>query len=508
MGYAPINYSYFLPLRFLCYDKCAKKIEGGNILEQKERIRQIAAEKASAIADMNHCVWSYAEYGYQERQSAAKLMDTLRAEGFQVESGIAGIETAFVARWGSGKPVIGILAEYDALPGLSQQAGVAKPEPIPGKEYGHGCGHSALGAGSVGAAIVAKTYLEKNPMSGTIELYGCPAEETGFGKAFMTRAGCFDHLDMAFSWHPYEGNACWGTRSVAYYKVRFRFKGITAHAGGNPEMGRSALDACELMNVGVNYLREHIISSARVHYAYLDCGGEAPNVVQDHAALLYFVRAPKLHDCAEILDRIKDIARGAALMTGTTVEIKVLGGLSDNIPNPTASQLLSDCFVECGGPDFGEEEFAIARRFLQAMPEKQRAQVVAAGAKANGVSQEEFAEHPLSTVVMPYSPAMRNIVATGSTDVGDVSYRVPTAQLMGATAIPGTVAHTWQMTAQVGTSIGDKCCEAVARAIALACVRLCEQPALADQARRELLEETGGAYESPLPDDVLPGEGM
>lgn len=477
-------------------------------MEQKDIIRQIAAQKAAEIADINRCVWQYAEYGYQEKQSAARIQRTLQQEGFAVESGIAGIPTAFVGRWGSGKPVIGILAEYDALPALSQQAGVAAPAPVPGQRYGHGCGHSALGAGSVGAALIVKEYLQQRGLPGTVELYGCPAEETGFGKAFLVKAGCFDHLDMAFCWHPGDTNAAWGARSVAYYKVEFRFKGITAHAGGAPELGRSALDACELMNVGVNYLREHIISTARVHYAYLDCGGEAPNVVQDHAALLYFVRAPRLAQSAEILARIEDIARGAALMTGTTVAIKVLGGMSDYLPNPTASQLLSDAFAEAGAPDFDEEAYAVARRFLQALPEEQRRRVIADGAKSNGVSEEEFARRPLHTAVVPYSPAMRQMVMTGSTDVGDVSYRVPTGQLTAAACIPGTGAHTWQMTAQVGTAIGDQAALAAARAIALACARVYAEPALAARARQELLDETGGAYESPIPDGVQPGEGM
>ena len=477
-------------------------------MEKKQTICNIATQKEDVIAGINQAVWNYAEYGYQEEKSAAKIVETLRKEGFEVEEGIAEIPTAFVGRFGSGKPVIGILAEYDALPELSQRAGVASPCPIEGKKFGHGCGHSALGAGAAGAAIIVKEYLKNHQMSGTVELYGCPAEETGFGKAFMVKAGCFDHLDMAFSWHPMDKNSVWGTRAVAYYKVRFNFKGLTAHAGGAPHLGRSALDACELMNVGVNYLREHIITDARVHYAYLDCGGEAPNIVQDHASLLYFVRAPRLAQSAEILERIKKIAQGAALMTETSVEIKVLGGLSDNIPNNTASKLLSDAYQETGAPDFGEEEFIIARKFLDAMSPEQRERVIKKGAKDNGVTEEEFAAHPLNTSIVPYTPAMRNILMTGSTDVGDVSYRVPTGQITAATGVPETGAHTWQMTAQVGSSIGDKASVAAARAIALACVKVYENPSLTEIAKQELLDETGGEYLSPIPDDVRPGEGM
>ena len=229
-------------------------------MEKKQFICDMVAEKADVIAGINQAVWDFAEFGYHEEKSAEKIKEVLRVEGFEVESGLAGIATSFVGRFGSGKPVIGILAEYDALPELSQEAGVARPCPISGKEYGHGCGHSALGAGAVGAAIAVKEYLKKTGQPGTVELYGCPAEETGFGKTFMVKDHCFDHLDMAFCWHPMDGNMSMSVRTVAYYKVRFDFKGRTAHAGAAPHLGRSALDACELMNVGVNYLREHIIS--------------------------------------------------------------------------------------------------------------------------------------------------------------------------------------------------------------------------------------------------------
>lgn len=231
-------------------------------MEEKQFIHDIVAEKADIIAGINRAVWDYAEFGYQEDQSAEKIKAVLRQEGFEVEEGVAKIPTAFVGRYGSGKPVIGILAEYDVLPDLSQKAGCAKPCPIEGKKYGHGCGHSALGAGAVGAAIAVKEYLQRTGVTGTVKLYGCPAEETGFGKAFMVKEHCFDGIDAAFSWHPMDGNMSMSVRTVAYYKVRFDFKGTTSHAGAAPELGRSALDACELMNVGVNYLREHIISDA------------------------------------------------------------------------------------------------------------------------------------------------------------------------------------------------------------------------------------------------------
>lgn len=471
-------------------------------MDTLEFIRQAACQKEPLIAQVNRSVWQSAEFGYEEAESSAAIAQVLRSEGFEVSLGAGGLPTAIEATYGQGGPVIGFLGEYDALPNLSQEAGVAEPRPIPGKACGHGCGHSALGAGAVGAALIAKEWLAATGTSGTVKFFGCPAEETGFGKAFMVKAGCFKGLDAALTWHPMDMNAAVPMRMVAYYKVRFDFKGRTAHAGACPEQGRSALDACELMNVGVNYLREHIISQARVHYAYLDCGGDAPNVVQEHGSLLYFVRAPKLADSAAILERIKKIAQGAALMTETEVKITVLGGMSDVVPNPTLAKLVSDCFAQAGGPDFGEEEYAIARRYLAALAPEQRAAVLAQGAKLNGVTEEEFARRPLNTAVLPFQPQMMNLVATGSSDVGDVSYQVPTAQLSAATAIPGTGAHTWQFTGQVGSSIGDKGSVAAARALALACARLYEQPALLAAAKEELLAETGGRYQSPIPDDI------
>ena len=338
--------------------------------------------------------------------------------------------------------------------------------------------------------------------TGTLAFFGCPAEEQGFGKGFMAKARCFDGVDMMFTWHPADQNVPMGTRMVANYKVRFDFTGISAHAGAAPEKGRSALDACELMNVGVNYMREHVISDARIHYAYLDNGGEAPNVVQDHASLLYFMRAPKLAQSSEILARIKKIAQGAALMTETEIRVRVLGGLSDVIPNPTAFQVLSDAYVEMGGPEFDEEDYAIARKFLAIFPEDDKKAMAQKMAALHKMTPEEFEKRPLNSVVVPYSPLMRQKVLTASSDVGDVSYLVPTAQLTASAAIPGTGHHTWQYTAQVGTSIGGKACLAAAKAIGLACTRIFNDPALADQAKKELLEETGGVYVSPIPDDL------
>lgn len=465
-------------------------------------IRNAATKKKDCITKINQMVWQYAELGYEEYQSSAMIADTLRAEGFKVELGVGGLPTSLRAVYGSGGPVIGILGEYDALPNLSQEAGTAEHKPLPGKKCGHGCGHCALGAGAAGAAILVKEWLDATQKRGTVVFLGCPAEETGFGKVFMARAGCFKELDAAFSWHPGDSNAAVAVRTIAYYKVRFDFHGRSAHAGACPELGRSALDACELMNVGVNYLREHVPTSARMHYAYLDCGGSAPNIVQENASLLYFIRAPKLAQCRDILLRVKKIAEGAALMTETQVETSILGGLNDYIPSAVLTGLLSRSFEEEGAPDFDEEDFLIARRFLEAMPQAQREKAMEKGAKLNGVSAEDFARSPLHTKVLPFTPGSMGRLLTSSSDVGDVSYQVPTAQLGAAVGVPGTGTHTWQLTAQAGSSLGEKASIAAARAIALACVRIYEDPALLDTAKVQLQEETHGQYLSPIPNEI------
>lgn len=474
------------------------------MMKDLEFLEHVIDQKSQMILDANDRIWEYAELAYHETRSADLLCQILKDEGFSVTTGDAGIPTCFTGSfsYGSGKPVMGILGEYDALSSLSQKAASPRKEPVEAGAPGHGCGHSALGTGSLAAVLAVKEYLVENKKDGTIIYFGCPAEEGAGSKQFMARAGMFDNVDFVYTWHPATINAVECNHSNAIMGANFEFKGVSSHAGGSPHLGRSALDACELMNVGVNYMREHVISDARIHYAYLDNGGEAPNVVQDHASLLYFMRAPKLAQSSEILARIKKIAQGAALMTETEVKVRVLGGLSDVIPNPTAFQVLSDAYVEMGGPKFDEEDYAIARKFLAILPEDDKKAMVQKMAVLHKMTPEEFEKRPLNSVVIPYSPLMRQKVLTASSDVGDVSYLVPTAQLTASAAIPGTGYHTWQYTAQVGTSIGGKACLAAAKAIGLACTRIFDDPALADQAEKELLEETGGVYASPIPDDL------
>ena len=459
--------------------------------------------KSPLIVGINRNVWNFSESRFQEVKSCKYISDVLEKEGFQINRNIPDMPTAFIARYGSGSPVIGITAEYDALPGLNQKAGVAHESPDPSRKNGHGCGHSALGAGAVGAALAVKEWLKDKPGQGTIVLLGTPGEESGYGKIHMLRRKCFDSIDVILTWHPYDMSHAWGRRALGVHNVRFTFTGTAAHAGGAPEKGRSAVDAAELTNIGVNYLREHVSSHTRMHYAWLDSGPKAANVVPPHAGLFYYIRTTNVKEGRETLARMIDIARGAALMTGTKMEYNVVGGTYDFMPNPTIIKVLSDAFVETGGPDFGEEEFKIARQFIDILPADKRAQAIEAGARHDGITPEEFARRPLARQVEPYSPFDNNII-TVSFDLGDISHLIPTAQLYIALSTPHTGLHTWQQAAMAGTSIGDKAAEAAARAIALASIRLYMTPALVAKAKDELKKAETEEYKSVFPENVKP----
>ena len=472
-------------------------------MDAKQQVQAAVREKEAAIWELQEAVWSAAELGYEEVKSAASFCQALREQGFVVETGVAGIPTAFVGTYGSGKPVIGILAEFDALSQLGQAAAAPVKTPVPENENGHGCGHSALGAGSFGAVLAIKDYLDKTGKSGTVKLYGCPAEETGYGKTFMTRAGCFEGVDAVFTWHPFDNNAAWGVSCLANINIVFNFHGRTAHAAAAPHAGRSALDSCEIMNVGVNYLREHVIPEARMHYAYLDVGGTSPNVVQDHACVHYFLRAPKSAQVQEILARVKDIAKGAALICGTECICEIQSGMSDYIPNPTMSAVIQESLTELGAPEFDGADQALATQFFQSLPEESRQQVLAGLARRFGEERaREIAAAPLEETISPL--VLTKVAMPGSTDVGDVSYVTPTAQATLAGFCIGTTPHTWQVTGQIGSSIGEKCYLKAGEVLALSAAKVIDQPELCQQAREELLAETGGVYDCPAPDDVLP----
>lgn len=414
-------------------------------------------------------IWSYAEMGYQEEQSSALLQKTLADQGFEIETGVAEIPTAFVARYGSGQPVIAILGEYDALPGLSQQA-VPYKSSNNGKA-GHACGHHLFGAASAAAAISIKNYLEKEGKSGTVKFYGCPAEEGGSGKVYMTRAGLFDDVDVALHWHADNKNAASVRPALANKSAKFRFYGISAHAAGAPEKGRSALDAVEAMNAMVNMMREHVTESTRIHYV-ITRGGEAPNVVPDFAEVYYYARHKTRAEVINVFDRIVNAAKGAALGTGTEMEYEMIGGTHELLFNDVLQPMVHKNLQSIGGYQYTAEEKVFAEKIAESLGEPLDVQFV------EGVA--------------PYSESAK---AGGSTDVGDVSFAVPTAGLRAATWVPGTPAHSWQAVAAGGTSIGNKGMIIAAKTLALTGMQLIDNPKIIKAAQENFIQKRGKDFQ-------------
>lgn len=451
-----------------------------NYIDIIERNIAANAENLKSVADR---IWSFAEIRYEEVQSAALLADELEGAGFNVTRKAGGIDTAFVASYGSGHPVIAILGEFDALTGLSQKSGVLNHDPIEAGGNGHGCGHNLLGTGALAGILALRDCKDTLGLGGTIRFYGCPAEEGGGGKAYMAREGLFDDVDVAFTWHPWDENLAYNARMLATNQVYFTFRGTSAHAGFEPHLGRSALDAVELMNVGSNYLREHIIQDGRIHYAITDAGGRAPNVVQSYAQVLYKVRAPRMDQVRDITERVKNVARGAALMTGTEVEITFDAASADLVPNVTLARMMHAEFKKFGVATFtnSEKDFAAGIQ-LTFSPEVQ-----ACVAKRNKVLSEDlnaFEEEPT--------------FLHGSTDVGDVSWLVPTGQVYVATEAYGTPPHTWQMVAQGKSGYAQKGMLQAGKVLAASAVQVLMNPLLILSAKTEHKEQLGGEDYVPL----------
>lgn len=471
-----------------------------------EFLANVIDEKAAMILDANDKIWEYAEMAFKEFRSAKLLCDILREEGFSVEEGLAEMPTCFLGKYrvGSGKPVIGLLGEYDALSGLSQKAGCPeKAELHPGMP-GHGCGHSALGTGALAAAIAVKEYLAANQKDGTVIYFGCPAEEGAGSKQFMARAGLFDDVDFVYTWHPASINKVDDTHNNAIMGANFHFEGITSHAGATPYLGRSALDACELMSVGCNYLREHIIDGARVHYAYIDAGGTSPNVVQDHATVRYEVRAPYVYQLKELFDRVVRVAEGAALMTDTKMTYELCMAFTEYMPNLALSELADECLTEVGAPEWTEEDYELARKFRDSYNDLTKAAMKDELIGIYGEDRlEEIWQKPMDSEVHHFD---RNCIvqSCGSTDVGDVAAAVPTTQFRVATWCEGNVGHTWQTTGQTCSPLGHKGLLAAAKAMALACIRTMDRPDVIEAAKAEVVKRNGGKYTCPLPDYVKP----
>jgi aminobenzoyl-glutamate utilization protein B len=434
------------------------------------------ADKKTALQ-----IWDFAEVGYKEVKSSALHVQHLKEAGFTVETGVAGIPTAFVATYGSGQPSIGILAEYDALPGITQNA-VAEKSPAAGKNAGHACGHHLFGTASVSAGIAIKELIAAGKLKGTIKVYGCPAEEGGSGKVFLVRAGLFNDLDAVIHWHPDDVNAVSTTSALANKSAKFKFYGISAHAAAAPDQGRSALDAVEAMDNMVNMMREHIPQETRIHYVITN-GGKAPNVIPDFAEVYYYVRHPKRKDVVEIFDRVVKAAEGAALGTGTTMKYDIIGGTHDLLINKTLAEVMQTNLEKVGGVNYTEDEKVFAKKL----------QPTFIGAP---VAVETAATvRPLSYISEGNS---------GSTDVGDVSYTKPTVGLRGATWVPGTPAHSWQAIASGGTEIGTKGMLVASKTMALTAIDLMTNPAIIQKANEEFKTSIGDYKYKALLGDIKP----
>ena len=441
------------------------------IANANESVLNSIERRSDQLTDLSDLIWDLAEVGYQETRSSAALKSALEAEGFTIESGVAEIPTAFIASYGSGEPVIAVMGEFDALPGISQAA-LPYPKPIEGKHSAQACGHHLFGTGSLGAAIATKEWLEQTGTSGTIQFFGTPAEEGGSGKVYMVRAGLFDNVDTVIHWHPASVNAADSASTLANRSAKFTFSGISSHAASAPERGRSALDAVESMNFMVNLLREHVPASTRLHYVITD-GGSAPNVVPNKAQSFYYVRHPDESSLRAIWDRVVATAEAAALGTSTKMSYEVIHGNYSVLPNDTLAQVMHKNLSAVGGVHYTETDLAFANEIAKTLPD-------------DALLAERAAQ------IKPYTSGVRG---NGSTDVGDVSWTVPTVGMSAATWVPGTGAHTWQAVAAGRTPIGHKGMIVAAKSMALTAVDLFKNPALLSAAKDEFYSRRGRDFE-------------
>ena len=471
----------------------------------KTFLYQIIEEKAPVITGISDKIWEYAELSMMEVKSAAAYISVLKAEGFTVQENLSGIATAFSGTYGTGRPVIGFLGEFDALSGLSQAPGIAQPQPREDSTCGHGCGHNLLGAGALGAAIAVKKAIESGLLSGTVLFYGCPGEEGCAGKTFMARDGQFADLDAALTWHPGDTNEITIGSNAASIQMEYHFEGTAAHAADDPWNGRSALDAAELMNIGVQFLREHMKPKESIHYSFTDAGGISPNVVQPTATLVYMIRSETVRSAKALARRVDDIAKGAALMTGTTISSHQIDGTANTLSNQVLEQLLHDNMAIAPLPDYTEEEIVFAKQlkatFLPGpLPgrltnEDPRLRFLVAEKTENG-------HLPMNNFVFPYIPSYS--FSPGSTDVGDVSWLTPTAQFTTATWPSGAPGHSWQNVSAGRTSLAHKGMLLAAKILAASAADLMESPALLAQVRAEFVITAAEGYACPIGPEVVP----
>ncbi len=477
------------------------------MMREKRKAYEYIDANADAFIGVSDRIWDFAELSLKEFQSAALYCEALERFGFTVERELCGIPTAFSGSYGSGRPVIGVLGEFDALSGLSQTGGVSEKRPA-GGSTGHGCQHNLLGAGALAAACAVKDFLERSGQSGTVIFFGCPGEEGGAGKAFMARERAWAALDAAVTWHPDYVNCVPSGSCLSCIQKEYVFDGVPAHAAGDPEHGRSALDAVELMNIGVQYLREHMPATARVHYAVTDGGGVSPNVVQGHASVLYMVRDHTVSEAAALQARVNRIAQAAAMMTDTQLSVRFIDGCSDTVSNRVLEAAAHENLSQAPLPDYTPEELAYARALIAAFPapprpiEQEYADALTEEQRELVNELSENGAAPLNRFVMPLFHSDR--IHMGSTDVGDVSWQTPTVQLYTVCQPNGCPGHSWQNVACGKSTLGYKGMLYAGKALAGLAIDLLTRPELLERAKEEFRRKTAGGYVCPIPPDAVP----
>ena len=455
-------------------------------------------ENTKHLTRMSDKIWEYAELGLWETRSSKLIADELEKNGFKVTRSIAGMPTAFVAEWGTGKNTIGVQGEFDALPGISQKKTATK-EPLKPGHAGHGCGHNIHGVSGMAGAIATRYALEESKIKARIKFFGTPAEENYAGKVFMVKDGYYDDVDACLSHHPSSMNTARLSSSTAVNGVKFHYYGKTSHAAGNPEQGRSALDAIELMNVGVNYLREHIIQEARVHYV-IEAGGGQPNVVPDYARSWYYIRAPERDQLDPIYKRILKIAEGSAMMTETTLKVEFIDGLYNIIPNKIIAETVVKNMRETGAPAYTKKELEFAAEIAKSFPKEQKVDMLR---KIKIPGWEKYVDVDLPTDIL--DPTGEGETMAGSSDVGDVSWKCPTVEFGTTVNVLGAPGHSWQFVTMSANSVAHKSLVFAAKTIAGTAIDLITQPELIKKAKKEHADRLKGrTYKTPIPDDCVP----
>ena len=468
----------------------------------KQKLYNTIDENAPEIIALSDAIWEYAELSMEEYKSAAYYCKLLEKEGFTVERELCGIPTAFSGSFGSGSPRIGILGEFDALSGLSQVAGSTQKQSLVPGGNGHGCGHNLLGAGSFGAALAIKKAIEAGALQGTVIFYGCPGEEGCAGKTFMARDGMFRDLDAALTWHPGSTNEVTVGSNAACMQVEYSFHGVASHAAGSPDKGRSALDAAELMHVGVQFLREHMPPHSSVHYSITDGGGVSPNVVQAEAKTVFMVRSETVRKAKELLHRVNNIAQGAALMTDTQVTTRQIDGTASTVSNEALEQVMYENMQQVPIPAYTQEELAFAQALHDTCPAALPGTLSATNRDIRAFVEEKTdgGKRAMNDFIIPYVPS--TMFTPGSTDVGDVSWLTPTAQFTTATWVSGTPGHSWQNVSLGKTGIAYKGMLQAAKILAGAAADLMESPALLEKIRKEFNKNAAEGYDCPIGKEV------